>query len=1220
MTESELFNVARKLSAEERETYLSNACAGNPDLRVRVEELLRAHSEIEVTIDSNVTLDSNLPIAALHGPDFDVGETRTSDSRNSYDAYKHNQNMIPGASIGPYRLLQNLGCGGMGEVWKAEQLEPVKRQVAVKVIKAGFGSKEILARFEAERQALAMMDHPNIARILDAGTTSAGQPFFAMELVQGMPLTAYCDEKKLSINERLQLFIDICHGVQHAHQKGIIHRDLKPRNILVTVIDGKAVPKVIDFGLAKAMESTQQLTDLSLFTGVGQILGTLKYMSPEQASLDSLDIDTRTDIYALGVVLYELLTGSTPLDDVSISEQGALKILEIIREREAVKPSSKLGNSKAAQLSAITDQRKTDSNRLNRVLVGDLDWIVLKALEKDRTRRYETVSDFAADIRRYLENEPVAARPPSLNYRVRKFVRKNRVAVTAAGLVSLALVGGILATSLAMIRAWEAETTANDRLLEANQARKMADTQAVRAENLARAEKLANEESQSRLKQVERGNDLLFSIFKDIDIHQIREEGRTVENALAERLVAVSEQFERSAIRDRKTEAELLHRLGISLYGLGAYADARNLFERAIAIRKQELGLTNPETLESMRFLAAAMRADGNDDDSLQLAQETLELQQQVLPHDAPQVLATLNEIAIHLSNQGKYAEATELIRRIVKGTEKSLGPEHQDTLMAKSNLADATRSGGDLPESLQLHREVLQVRQKVLGASHIQTIRSNNQVASLLLLTGKVAEAITELRKNYAIAQESFGSEHPDTVKAMGFLAMALDAGGKQDEAISLNRQVLKSLSLRKGPDDSDTLAATANLATALERKGEHVEAERLFRDVFDRRTKLLGEDHPLTLTVLGNLASMLSKVGRPADALPILEKHLAASSRVQGQDHPLTSVARVNLAVAYHKLKRFAEAESNATEAVDSLLKTLGEDHAYTKQAQAVLAAAYRATGQVAKAIPIYESSLNYFRKTKGEKHPETLQQMNNFAAALKDGGEIDRAINIWREAISGMEEVLGPDHAQTLISVANLGATCKASGRLQEARPFLQRAYEASDRVPPLAPIGFHLLEVLAKLGDREETLRLGEKLLTRDRKAHDSSSDMFRAVILKIAVNYSIVEADAQAELLFREYLATATEAQRKSPDYLAAQLDLGLTLVRQGQLQPGEPILDACIGYLRTRSDNSLLLKEDNIMQALDRLIDFYSLFEDPAWASQYRELRNGDFMSKGTLE
>ena len=346
----------------ERARLLDEYCGSDQELRAEVEDLLERDARLESFLD-------------MQQPNTrEFAEGATSSRSKSIEL---------GSTIGCYKIVAEIGEGGMGSVWLAEQEQPVKRRVALKLIKSGIGSKEVIARFESERQALALMNHPNIARILDAGTRKDGQPFFAMELVQGLPLTTYCDRNRLGINERLKLFAEVCSGVQHAHQKGIIHRDLKPSNILVAQIDGKPVPKVIDFGLAKALESTQRLTDQSLFTGMGQILGTLKYMSPEQAALDMVDIDTRTDIYSLGVILYELLTGSTPLDDDTVRNQALLKVLELIREKEPVKASSRLQNT-GKTLSKITEQRRTDSSSLNRILVGDLDWVVAKALEKDR--------------------------------------------------------------------------------------------------------------------------------------------------------------------------------------------------------------------------------------------------------------------------------------------------------------------------------------------------------------------------------------------------------------------------------------------------------------------------------------------------------------------------------------------------------------------------------------------------------------------------------------------------------------------------------------------------------------------------------------------------------------------------------------------------------------------------------------------------------------------
>jgi WD40 repeat protein/serine/threonine protein kinase/Flp pilus assembly protein TadD len=415
----------------ERAEYLDLACQGKPELRARVEALLRAHDEAsgflqEPSADPAVTVDTGF---ASQGP---------------------------GALIGPYKLLEPIGEGGMGTVWMAQQTEPVKRLVAVKLIKAGMDSRQIIARFEAERQALALMDHPNIARVLDGGTTDAGRPYVVMDLVKGVPITRYCDEHHLTPRQRLELFLPICQAVQHAHQKGIIHRDLKPSNVLVALYDGKPVPKVIDFGVAKA--AGQQLTEKTLVTGFGNIVGTLEYMSPEQAEINQLDIDTRSDIYSLGVLLYELLTGSPPFTRKELEKAGMLEMLRVIREQEPSKPSTKL--STAEGLPTLAANRGTEPAKLTKLVRGELDWIVMKALEKDRSRRYETANGFAMDVQRYLADEPVQACPPSVGYRFRKFARRNKGPVLAASLVVMVLVAGIIGTTWGMFRATDAEADA----------------------------------------------------------------------------------------------------------------------------------------------------------------------------------------------------------------------------------------------------------------------------------------------------------------------------------------------------------------------------------------------------------------------------------------------------------------------------------------------------------------------------------------------------------------------------------------------------------------------------------------------------------------------------------------------------------------------------------------------------------------------------------------
>jgi serine/threonine protein kinase len=434
MTEREIFIEAlQKDAACERSAFLDTACAGDRELRERIEQLLLQHDR-----DDSFLLDS--PPPGL-GMTVDMPEITEG----------------PGTVIGPYKLLEQIGDGGFGIVYMAEQQAPVHRRVALKIVKPGMDTREVLARFKVERQALALMDHPNIAGVLDAGSTDSGRPYFVMELVRGVPITDYCDQKNLPIHERLDLFVKVCHAVQHAHQKGIIHRDLKPSNVLVTQHDAMPVPKVIDFGVAKAID--RQLTPETLFTRFTEMIGTPLYMSPEQAEMTRLDVDTRADIYSLGVLLYELLTGSTPFDKDHLHKAAFDEIRRIIREQEPPKPSTRISTLGDTR-SVVAAHRQADPQQLCRLVRGDLDWIVMKALEKDRTRRYDTTSNLAADVLRYLSDRPVEARPPSSVYRFRKFARRNRLAFTTVAVVVSALLLGTVVSVNQAIRATRAEQMA----------------------------------------------------------------------------------------------------------------------------------------------------------------------------------------------------------------------------------------------------------------------------------------------------------------------------------------------------------------------------------------------------------------------------------------------------------------------------------------------------------------------------------------------------------------------------------------------------------------------------------------------------------------------------------------------------------------------------------------------------------------------------------------
>ena len=431
MNEETLFHEVRQQPAGERRRFLEEACGGDLELQRRIEVLLEA--------DDNPDSLLELKPPANVGPTIGQGLAEG-----------------PGTQIGPYKLKEQIGEGGFGLVFVAEQQEPVKRKVALKVIKPGMDTREVVARFNAERQALALMDHPNIARVLDAGATDSDRPYFVMELVRGIPITDYCDQNQLAPRDRLDLFVTVCQAVQHAHQKGIIHRDIKPSNVLVTSHDGKPVAKVIDFGVAKAIH--QQLTDRSIYTQFAQMIGTPLYMSPEQAEMSGLDIDTRSDIYSLGVLLYELLTGSTPLEKKKFAKAAYDEIRRLIREEEPPKPSTRLSTS--GSIASIAAQRHTEPAKLSKLIRGDLDWITMKALEKDRTRRYETANGLARDIERYLSDEPVEACPPSTTYRLRKFAKKNRAALTTATAIVLLLVSGMTVSIWQAVRATRAEADA----------------------------------------------------------------------------------------------------------------------------------------------------------------------------------------------------------------------------------------------------------------------------------------------------------------------------------------------------------------------------------------------------------------------------------------------------------------------------------------------------------------------------------------------------------------------------------------------------------------------------------------------------------------------------------------------------------------------------------------------------------------------------------------
>ena len=588
-----MFALALAKPTAERVAFLDRECGSDPARRTRLEALLSAH-EVTNFFPEPAEPVGTIKLDLADAPDEAVGQT-----------------------LGRYKLLERVGEGGCGVVYVAEQTEPVRRRVALKVIKLGMDTKQVVARFEAERQALAMMDHPNIAKVLDAGTTDVGRPYFVMELVRGIRITDYCDQAQCSTKERLDLFIKVCQAIQHAHQKGIIHRDIKPSNILVTLHDGVPVPKVIDFGIAKATEG--RLTDNTVYTQLHQFIGTPAYMSPEQAEMSGLDIDTRSDIYSLGVLLYELLAGSTPFDAKELMASGIDAMRKTIREKEPVRPSTRLATLGADQLTTTAKHRSADTSKLLHQLKGDLDWIVMKCLEKDRQRRYDTATGLALDIKRHLDNEAVIARPPSVGYLVQKFVRRNKLAVISASAIFLALLLGIIASSWLAIRASRAERKTGVALIQMELARTEESKQRALANLNAQAEKKQRLAAEA---EAQKARDVL-----DFIQRMITTSGSSYADQVTvlQMLDMGSSGVENKFKNQPDVSASVQFAIGFCYSKIGHWDTAEIYLRRSLKLRVELFGYKNPDTLDSAQQLASVALAQGRDSEAGELCKLVIE-------------------------------------------------------------------------------------------------------------------------------------------------------------------------------------------------------------------------------------------------------------------------------------------------------------------------------------------------------------------------------------------------------------------------------------------------------------------------------------------------------------------------------------------------------------------------------------------------------------------
>ena len=832
---------AVELPAASRAAFLDQACGPDPELRRQAQALLEAHEaadrflaeapgdapeRIRRRLDEEARRENpatGLPPATAI-PDQSGGGRAAPEHNNSGLAAPSSaqasegrpkrskggatiqlviaddpEDMAVGQSVGRYQLLEKVGEGGCGVVYVAEQTEPVRRRVALKVIKPGMDTKAVVARFEAERQALAMMDHPNIAKVLDAGATEKGRPFFVMELVRGIPITHYCDQANLTTHPRLELFIKVCQAIQHAHQKGIIHRDIKPSNILVTLHDGVPVPKVIDFGIAKAIEG--RLTEHTVYTQLHQFIGTPAYMSPEQAEMTGLDIDTRSDIYSLGVLLYELLSGSTPFDPKELLSAGVDAMRKIIREQEPMRPSTKLSQTLvAASRQNAAGPSREDGGALPRrryaqvqetitLLQGDLDWIVMKCLEKDRTRRYETANGLAFDIKRHLADEPVLVGPPSARYRFQKFARRNRGKVIAAAVVAAALVLGMVGTTWGLIEARR----------QAGQARlRLAESEAI--------------------------SGFMTRVFQSPDPAR---DGRTI--TVAETLGRAVTNLDHDLAAQPEVRAKLQGTLAGTYHALGLHREAIPLAEKVRDYYLKTFGLEHTNTLQATANLGDYYRLGSRLDEALKLNEEVLRVRRKTKGPEHPDTLSAMQGLANSYSGAGRYDEALKLNEEVLRLSRKVNGPEHPSTLATMHNLARSYYMADRKDEAYRLEEERLVLIRRVKGPEHPDTLTVMNGVAVAYHYTGRQDEALKLQEEVLTLSRRIRGTEHPDTLLAMGNLAGFYSNAGRQDEALKLQEEVLTLSRKVNGPEHPDTLTALGNLAGSYSNAARKDEAIKL-------------------------------------------------------------------------------------------------------------------------------------------------------------------------------------------------------------------------------------------------------------------------------------------------------------------------------------------------------------------------------------------------------
>jgi tetratricopeptide (TPR) repeat protein/serine/threonine protein kinase len=1091
-TEKSIFLAAVEIDSDaERGAYVEQACAGNPQLYAEVEALLCAHATPQPLLDAPPT----------PGPTSDQQITEGS-----------------GTVIGPYKLIEPIGEGGMGTVWMAQQTEPVKRLVALKLIKAGMDSKQVIARFEAERQALALMDHPHIARVLDGGTTSAGRPYFVMDLVKGVPITRYCDEHRLTPRQRLELFLPVCQAVQHAHQKGIIHRDLKPSNVLVALYDGKPVPKVIDFGVAKA--AGQSLTDKTLVTGFGAIVGTLEYMSPEQAEINQLDIDTRSDIYSLGVLLYELLAGSPPFSRKDLERAGMLEMLRVIREQEPSKPSTKL--STAVGLPTLAENRGTEPAKLTRLVRGELDWIVMKALEKDRNRRYETANGFALDVQRYLADEPVQACPPSAGYRLRKFVRRNKGGLAVATLVLFFLLlfgssaGWVVRDREARDQEMARERVARQEKLEQEVARALEDVQTWYERANDSEARAALRRAAGLLTTGEASQDLRERVGQwrtDLEFVQRLEEIRSISmRDRASYVVRVNNAYT-GVFRDlgidvdalpvaeaaRRVRARLIwQRLADALDDWGMIRQDMFIVKLCSQEARQRLHeiarVADPDPLRGRVRLAVekwdaeACAQLAREPGVIELRPATLRLLVMVLYWSGPQPRERSTDLLTRAQSQrpGEFWTNFGCARHF----QDMDPPQWQEAIRYYSmalairpkdprthdSLGIAYDAVGKLDEAVACFRKAIELDPNYFPG--------HNNLGTALAKQGKVDEAIAHVKKAIEL--------DPKLVMPHTNLGSALLDQGKLDEAIACYRKAIEL--------DPNYVTARHGLGIALARQGKLDEAIACYRKAIELEPKYAPAHY--------NLGVDLHDQGKPDEAIACYRKaielepkhasaHYSLGVALAGEKKPDQAMASYKkaieldpkLALAHNGLGNALHDQGKPAEAIACYRRAIDIDPKCAL-AHYNLGLSLHDQGKLAEAIACFQKAIDI--------DPRFAQAHNNLGGILTMKGQFDAAIACFRKAIE-LDPKHAPAHENLALALNNLawGLASNPDAKPHDPGKAVGLAEEAVRLAPRAGPFWNTLGVAHYRAGRWKEALASLEKAVELGRGG-DASDWFFLAM--------------------------------------------------------------------------------------------------------------------------